>query len=80
MATVDYDIAFWLAAFYAMEGLPDESIEWVRVAIQLGNENYPHYASTKKLDSVRGDARFVQILDDLKRGWEARRAPAEAPA
>jgi len=50
------------------------------VAIKLGNENYPHYANTKKLDSLRGDPRFVQILDDLKRGWEARRAPAEAPA
>ena len=80
VATVDYDIAFWLAAFYAMEGIPEESIEWVRVAIKLGNENYPHYANTRKLDSLRGDPRFVQILDDLKRGWEARRAPAEAPA
>jgi serine/threonine-protein kinase len=80
VATVDYDIAFWLAAFYAMEGLVDDAIEWVRVAIQLGNENYPHYATTKKLDSLRADPRFVQILEELKRGWEARRAPAEASA
>jgi serine/threonine-protein kinase len=80
VGTVDYDIAFWLAAFYAMEGLTDDALEWVKVAIQLGNENYPHYASTKKLDSLRGDPRFAQMLDDLKRGWEARRAPAEASA
>ena len=75
VATADYDIAFWLASFYAMEGLPDDAIEWVRMAIQLGNENYPHYATTKKLDSLRGDPRFALILDELKRGWESRRAP-----
>jgi serine/threonine-protein kinase len=78
VATADYDIAFWLAAFYAMEGLPDDAIEWVRMAVKLGNENYPHFATTKKLDSLRGDPRFVQVLDDLKRGWEARRAPVLA--
>ena len=78
VATADHDIAFWLAAFYAMEGLRDEAVEWVRVAIHLGNENYPLYATTRKLDPLRGDPRFVQILDELKQGWEARRAPAEA--
>jgi eukaryotic-like serine/threonine-protein kinase len=78
VATADYDIAFWLAAFYAMEGLPDDAIEWVKMAIQLGNENYPLYATTRKLDSLRGDPRFVQMLEELKRGWEARRAPALA--
>jgi serine/threonine-protein kinase len=78
VATADYDIAFWLAAFFAMEGLPDEAVEWVRMAIQLGNENYPHFATTKKLDSLRGDPRFVQMLEELKRGWEARSAPAVA--
>jgi serine/threonine-protein kinase len=74
VATADYDIAFWLAAFYAMEGLPDEAVDWVRIAIQLGNENYPHFATTKKLDSLRGE----QLLEELQRGWEARSAPALA--
>jgi hypothetical protein len=61
-----------------MEGMRDEAVEWVRVAIHLGNENYPLYATTRKLDPLRDDPRFVQILDELKRGWETRRAPAEA--
>lgn len=75
VATADYDIAFWLASFYAMEGLADDAIEWVRMAIQLGNENYPHYVTTKKLDGLRGDPRFGAILEELKRGWDSRRAP-----
>jgi serine/threonine-protein kinase len=78
VATADYDIAFWLAAFYALEGLRDEAIPWVQMAIRLGNENYPLYASSKKLDNLRGDPRFEAILDELKRGWEGRRAPTDA--
>ena len=80
VATADYDIAFWLAAFYAMEGLADEAIEWVRTAIRLGNENYPLYAGTRKLDGVRSDPRFQELLEELRRGWDARRGDPGAPA
>lgn len=76
VALADYDIAFWLASFYAMEGLVDDAIEWVRTAIRLGNENYPLYAKTSKLDGLRDDPRFQELLLELRRGWEARRAGA----
>jgi serine/threonine-protein kinase len=77
VALADFDIAFWLASFHAMEGMADEAIEWVATAIRLGNENYPLYANTRKLDSLRGDTRFQAILEELRRGWEARRAQGE---
>jgi serine/threonine-protein kinase len=73
-AAADHDIAFWLASFYALEGMSDEALEWVRRAVRLGNENYPLFADSRKLDSVRGDPRFEEILADLKRLWDERRA------
>ena len=68
-----YDIAFWLASFYSLEGMTDEAIEWVQRAIKLGNENYPLFADSKKLNGLRAEPRFVELMDDLKQRWEARR-------
>jgi len=73
-AAADHDIAFWLASFYALEGLGDEALEWVRRAVRLGNENYPLFADSRKLDPLRADPRFQELLEDLKRRWQDRRA------
>jgi serine/threonine-protein kinase len=73
-AAADHDIAFWLASFYALEGLGDEALEWVRRAVRLGNENYPLFADSRKLDPLRADPRFQELLEDLKKRWQVRRA------
>jgi serine/threonine-protein kinase len=72
IAAADHDIAFWLASFYALEGMRDEAIEWLRRAVRLGNENYPYFAQNTKLDKLRDDARFVALMNELKERWEAR--------
>jgi tetratricopeptide (TPR) repeat protein len=72
IAAADHDIAFWLASFYGMEGLADEGVEWARRAVKLGNENYPLFADSRKLDSLRGDPRFRELMDELKRRFEER--------
>src|SRR5262245_23232341 len=78
VATADHDIAFWVASFYAMEGMKEEALEWVRLAVWIGNENYPLFEKSRKLDSLRDDPRFVELMGDLKRRWEDRReAPRE---
>src|SRR5712692_837805 len=77
-AAADHDIAFWLASFYAMEGTSEEALDWVRRAVRLGNENYPLFADSRKLDSLRGDPRFEEILAELKRLWDERRAGDQA--
>jgi serine/threonine-protein kinase len=80
IATADHDIALWLASFYSMEGMIDDAIEWVRTAVRLGNENYPLIAHSGKLDCLRSDPRFAEVLEDLRQRWEARRAEdGEAP-
>jgi serine/threonine-protein kinase len=72
-AAADHDIAFWLASFYGMEGMIDEGIEWVRRAVRLGNENYPLFAVSHKLDALRRDPRFIEMLAELKQLWKSRR-------
>jgi eukaryotic-like serine/threonine-protein kinase len=72
IAAADHDIAFWLASFYGMEAMADEAIEWVRRAVRLGNENYPLFADSRKLDSLRADPRFRELMGELKDRWEER--------
>ncbi len=78
VAAADPDIALWLASLYAMEGVADEAIEWLRRAVRLGNENYPLLSASPKLDNLRRDPRFVEILDELRRAWRLRRGEAAA--
>jgi serine/threonine-protein kinase len=73
IAAADHDVALWLASLYAMENMRDEAVEWIRRAIQLGNENYPLFADNPRLDNLRCDLRFIGLLNDLKRKWEERR-------
>jgi len=74
IAAADHDIAFWLASFYGMEGMVEEGLEWVQRAIRLGNENYPLFAQSRKLDGLRDDPRFAALMEDLRKHWESRRA------
>ncbi|HKE05733.1 MAG TPA: protein kinase [Blastocatellia bacterium] len=73
IAAADHDVALWLASLYAMENMRNEAVEWIRTAIQLGNENYPLFADNPRLDNLRCDLRFIDLLNDLKRKWEERR-------
>jgi len=72
-AAADHDVALWLASLYAMENMRDEAVEWIKKAIQLGNENYPLFADNPRLDNLRCDLRFIDLLNDLKKKWEERR-------
>ena len=72
-AAADHDIAVWMASLYAMEMHRDEAIEWIRRAISLGNENYPMFADNNRLDNLRCDLRFVELINELERKWEERR-------
>ena len=78
IARADHDIALWLAEFYGLEGMAEEALQWVRTAVRIGNENYPFLALTPKLDALRGDPRFAELLEDLRQRWEARRVAEEA--
>jgi serine/threonine-protein kinase len=78
IATADHDIALWLAEFYAMEGMVEDALEWIRLAVRIGNENYPLIARTPKLDALRADPRFVELAEELRQRFEERRRAVEA--
>ena len=80
VASADHDIAFWLASLYAMEGMNDEAVEWARLAVRIGNENYPLFAQSRKLEPLRSDPRYAQLLEEMRQGWEARRQAAAVAA
>jgi serine/threonine-protein kinase len=73
IAHADHDIAFWLSSFYSMEGLLDDALAWAQTAVRLGNENYPLFAESRKLENLRRDPRGQALLAELKQRWEARR-------
>ena len=40
VAEADYDISYWLASAYLLQGRQVEALRWLETAISLGNENY----------------------------------------
>ena len=78
-ATADHDIAFWLASFYAMEGLADEAR---RVGAQGRSSSATRttrsFAGSRKLDNLRGDPRFEALLEDLQLALGSARASLHA--
>jgi hypothetical protein len=57
--------------------MTEDALEWVRLAVRIGNENYPLLARTPKLDTLRHDPRFVELLEELRARWDARRSAEE---
>src|SRR5438552_13692896 len=64
-ADTDHDVAYWLASAYALEGERAESLQWLRRAIELGNENKPWFQRDKNWDSLRDDPEFQKIVGAL---------------
>ena len=65
-ANTDHDVAYWLASAYAMEGERDEALQWLRRAIELGNENRAWFEKDKNWDSLRDDPEYQEIVQSIK--------------
>jgi serine/threonine-protein kinase len=61
-----------------MEGMTEDALQWVRTAVRIGNENYPLLARTPKLDGLRQDPRFAELVEELRQRWEERRRAVDA--
>jgi serine/threonine protein kinase/tetratricopeptide (TPR) repeat protein len=64
-ADTDHDIAYWLASAYAMEGLREDALRWLRRAIELGNENRPWFERDKNWDTLLGDPEYQRIIESI---------------
>ncbi|MFN2529949.1 MAG: protein kinase [Pyrinomonadaceae bacterium] len=66
VAEADYDIAYWLASAYLLQGRQVEALRWLETAISLGNENYPWFESDPNWTDIHNDPRFQTLMADLR--------------
>ncbi|MDX6694955.1 MAG: eukaryotic-like serine/threonine-protein kinase [Blastocatellia bacterium] len=64
-AAADFDIPYWLASVYALEGMRDEALQWLRRAISLGNENRTWFESDPNWAAFHADARFKELMERI---------------
>jgi serine/threonine protein kinase/Tfp pilus assembly protein PilF len=69
-ARADQDIAYWLGSLYAASGKADEALEWLNLAISMGNENYPWFAVNPMWEPIKDDPRYLSLLEKLRAGYE----------
>jgi eukaryotic-like serine/threonine-protein kinase len=66
VAEADYDIAYWLASAYLLQGRQVEALRWLQTAIGVGNENYRWFESDPNWTDMHEDARFVELMNGIK--------------
>ena len=76
-AEADYDISYWLASAYLLQGRQVEALRWLETAIRLGNENYPWFESDSNWADMHEDPRFIELMNRIK---AQRELPGEEPA
>jgi len=69
-AEADYDISYWLASAYLLQGRQVEALRWLETAIGLGNENYPWFESDPNWADMQEDPRFQELMGNIKRDIE----------
>jgi len=66
VAEADYDISYWLASAYLLQGRQVEALRWLETAISLGNENYKWFESDPNWTDMHEDPRFVELMNRFK--------------
>ena len=70
VAEADYDISYWLASAYLLQGRQVEALRWLETAIGLGNENYKWFESDPNWTDMHEDPRFVELMNRIKNNHE----------
>jgi serine/threonine-protein kinase len=66
VAESDYDISYWLASAYLLQGRQVEALRWLETAIGLGNENYPWFEGDPNWADMHQDPRFIALMTKIK--------------
>jgi serine/threonine protein kinase/tetratricopeptide (TPR) repeat protein len=65
-------LALFLADGHALIGHRDAALRWLRSAVDRGFLNYPYLATRDPfLEALRSDPAFVELMQQVKRRWEA---------
>lgn len=74
-AEADYDISYWLASAYLLQGRQVEALRWLETAIGLGNENYPWFISDPNWSDMQEDPRFKELIANIQRDFDQEEQP-----
>jgi eukaryotic-like serine/threonine-protein kinase len=66
VAEGDYDISYWLASAYLLQGRQVEALRWLETAINLGNDNYRWFESDPNWADMHEDPRFLELMKRIK--------------
>jgi eukaryotic-like serine/threonine-protein kinase len=66
VAEADYDISYWLASAYLLQGRQVEALRWLETAMSLGNENYKWFEADPNWSDMHEDPRFVELMNRIK--------------
>lgn len=67
----DPDLAWLVADAYALHGDKDETLRWLERTVERDWINYPLWQNDPLLESVRGEERFQQLMEEVKHKWES---------
>lgn len=76
-AEADYDISYWLASAYLLQGRQVEALRWLETAIRLGNENYRWFESDPNWSDMHQDPRFIELMNGIKQRSARQGDPTE---
>jgi serine/threonine protein kinase/Flp pilus assembly protein TadD len=65
-AAGDHDIAYWLASAYLLQGRQVLALDWLKKAIELGNENYRWFESDPNWSDLHEDPRFKKLMEGVR--------------
>jgi serine/threonine-protein kinase len=69
-AATDHDVAYWLASAYLLQGRQVVALEWLKKAIDLGNENYRWFESDPNWVDLHADPRFKKMMERVRASLE----------
>jgi non-specific serine/threonine protein kinase len=65
------DYSHHLAGIFALLDQKDEAFNWLEIAVDRGFLNYPFLSQKDPwLENLRGEARFKELMERVKREWE----------
>ena len=70
---INHELAYWISGLYALLGEDAKSMEWLKRAIELGNENYSWIERDKNFARIRGNPEFQRLAAEMRAKWEKNR-------
>lgn len=70
VSRADHDSAYWVAQTFALLGEKDAAFKWLNKSVKLGNQNRPFFERDKRLDSMRDDPRWQELMEKMKKNGD----------